>query len=296
MPPIAVIGLIIAAGSAAPGALAHSALAAPAAPDALCLMLESAARANGLPPTFFARLIWRESRFRPAAVGPVTSSGERAQGIAQFMPKTAAERRLLDPFNPVLALPKAAEFLRELHTRFGNLGLAAAAYNAGPRRVREWLDGSGRMPLETRNYVRAITGRPIETWIGSKDGWAAAPFDCSTIIARLKWEPTPYVQSLERRIEASATRPWAVQLAAGFSRESVLAAYQRAIVRFGHLFDRHDPIISKALVRSRGTRALIQARVGADTRAQADTLCARLRQSGGACMVLRQRPAAAGEK
>ena len=63
---------------------------------------------------FFARVIWQESRFRADAVGPLTRSGRRAQGIAQFMPGTAAERRLLDPFDPVQALPKSAEFLKEL--------------------------------------------------------------------------------------------------------------------------------------------------------------------------------------
>ena len=56
--------------------------------EAICLMVESAARANDLPLEFFARLIWQESRFQADAVGPTTRSGERAQGIAQFMPGT----------------------------------------------------------------------------------------------------------------------------------------------------------------------------------------------------------------
>jgi soluble lytic murein transglycosylase-like protein len=46
------------------------------------------------------------------------------------MPMTAAERLLRNPFDPAEALPKSAEFLRELQEQFGNLGLAAAAYNA----------------------------------------------------------------------------------------------------------------------------------------------------------------------
>src|SRR5262249_41134751 len=104
--------------------------------ESLCLMIESAARAQNLPLEFFARVIWQESRFQPGVVGPRTRSGDRAQGIAQFMPRTAAERGLLDPFDPVQALPKSAEFLRELADQFGNLGLAAAAYNAGPGRLR----------------------------------------------------------------------------------------------------------------------------------------------------------------
>src|SRR5258706_2271363 len=132
--------------------------------EAMCLMIESAAKANDLPLEFFARVIWQESRFQSDAVGPVTRNGQRAQGIAQFMPGTANERRLLDPFDPVQALPKSAEFLGELRDQFGNLGLAAAAYNAGPRRVQEWLAGSGPMPQETRNYVSAITGSTVEDW------------------------------------------------------------------------------------------------------------------------------------
>src|SRR5262249_2331441 len=74
--------------------------------ESLCLMIESAARAQNLPLEFFARVIWQESRFQPGVVGPRTRSGDRAQGIAQFMPRTAAERGLLDPFDPVQALPK----------------------------------------------------------------------------------------------------------------------------------------------------------------------------------------------
>ena len=133
-------------------------------------MIESAARANDLPLEFFARVIWQESRFQSDAVGPVTRNGQRAQGIAQFMPGTASERRLLDPFDPVQALPKSAEFLSELRNQFGNLGLAAAAYNAGPRRVQEWLAGTGAMPQETRNYVSAITGTTVDDWAAAGKG------------------------------------------------------------------------------------------------------------------------------
>src|ERR1700716_1079057 len=132
--------------------------------EAMCLMIEAAAKANDLPLEFFARVIWQESRFQSAAVGPVTRNGHRGQGIPQFMPGTANERRLLDPFDPVQALPKSAEFLSELRNQFGNLGLAAAAYNAGPRRVQEWLAGTGPMPQETLNYVVAITGISVDAW------------------------------------------------------------------------------------------------------------------------------------
>jgi hypothetical protein len=80
-------------------------------PETICGTIAAAARTNGLPVDFFARLIWRESRFQLHQVGPVTRTGERAQCIAQFMPGTAAERHLLDPFNPVEALLKSANLL-----------------------------------------------------------------------------------------------------------------------------------------------------------------------------------------
>ena len=182
--------------------------------NSICLMLESAARAYELPLEFFARLIWRESRFRAEAIGPRTRSGKRAQGIAQFMPATAAERALLDPFDPVQALPKSAEFLQELRRRFGNLGLAAAAYNAGPRRVQEWLNGTGGMPQETRDYVIAITGRTVDDWATMTDHWPTRDIGCGEMMALLKEEPTPYIAALEQRIVSGNARPWGVQLAA----------------------------------------------------------------------------------
>jgi hypothetical protein len=174
-----------------------------------CELLESAARANGLPVEFFARVIWQESRFQEDAMGPITQSGKRALGIAQFMPSTAAERNVLDPFNPVQALPKSAEFLRDLRDEFGNLGLAAAAYNAGPRRIKEWLAGSGPLPSETRNYVLAITGRAIEAWSkAGVDDYQKSGRRCGELMALLKHprQPSHSARALERRPMADTTQ------------------------------------------------------------------------------------------
>ena len=63
-----------------------------------------------------------------------------------------------------MSLPKSAELLRELRAQFGNLGLAAAAYNAGPQRVRDWLAGKRGLPSETLAYVRSVTGHSAEEW------------------------------------------------------------------------------------------------------------------------------------
>ncbi len=263
--------------------------------EAMCLMIESAAKVQDLPLEFFARVIWQESRFQSDAVGPVTRSGQRALGIAQFMPGTANERRLLDPFDPVQALPKSAEFLSELRQQFGNLGLAAAAYNAGPRRVQEWLAGSGPMPQETRNYVIAITGASVDDWAaaaknGNRNGKMldrAPTSSCRELMALLKRAPNPFVTQLEQHVKLGADRLWGVQLAAGFNRDKALAMYSRAMRQLSAVIGDRDPSLLGTMLRSRGTRIFYQVRIGTDTRPAADDLCNRIRRAGGACFVLR---------
>jgi hypothetical protein len=127
----------------------------------VCAALADAAIDNDLPTPFLIRLIWQESRFRQNVVSPVG-----AQGVAQFMPETAAQRGLDDPFDPLQAVRASAQLLRDLFKQFGNLGLAAAAYNAGPKRVQDWLAKRSTLPQETRDYVQHITGAAAESWKG----------------------------------------------------------------------------------------------------------------------------------
>jgi hypothetical protein len=129
----------------------------------VCDTLVQSAQSNALPIPFFIRLLFQESGFRPDVV-----SHAGAQGIAQFMPETAASVGLDNPFDPLQAIAASARLLRNLVTKFGNLGLAAAAYNAGPRRIHDWLARKSKLPQETQHYVKTITGRPAETWKGRK--------------------------------------------------------------------------------------------------------------------------------
>ena len=136
--------------------------AAPA--DPLCEAIRSAAAEHDIPIGFLARLLWQESRFRAREV---SSAG--AQGIAQFMPETAVEMGLKDPFDPFEAIPASARFLRKLFDQFGNLGLAAAAYNAGEGRIEKWLSRRASLPRETRAYVKIITGNKAEEWTDAEN-------------------------------------------------------------------------------------------------------------------------------
>ncbi|WP_346892088.1 tetratricopeptide repeat protein [uncultured Roseibium sp.] len=125
----------------------------------VCTKIEAAAQAHALPPAFLARLIWTESRFDPDAISPMG-----AEGIAQFMPSTAKVWGLEDPFEPMTAITASANLLGHLWKGYGNAGLAAAAYNAGEKRVDAWLRGRSGLPGETRGYVYAITGHSANDW------------------------------------------------------------------------------------------------------------------------------------
>ena len=258
--------------------------------QALCRMIEGAAGSHRLPVDFFTRLIWQESSFRPHV-----TSGAGAQGVAQFMPGTAAERGLVDPFDPEQAIPKSAGLLADLRQRFGNLGLAAAAYNGGPARVEAWLAGRGSLPGETRNYVSAITGRTAEAWRPGEAAVADAetPTRCLVLVAGFRrGTDRRVIEAYRGPIEESSLAlspiaPWGVQVAGNFSKELALASYARAFTRHGDILGEVVPMVIGTRLRSRGTQAFYRVRIPATTRVAAINLCARLQKAGGACVVLK---------
>jgi hypothetical protein len=245
----------------------------------LCGIVEASAKAEGLPVDFFTKLIWRESSFRPTAVSPAG-----AQGVAQFMPGTANERGLIDPFDPASAIPASARFLNELKLRFGNLGLAAAAYNAGPTALARWLAGKGSLPFETQDYVLAVTGHDPEEWRSEKPPADAAPgsgSSCLSLIAAL------HVTSPASGVVSGWFAPWGVQIAASFSRGSALRAFARARHDYASVIGDMNPFVLGSVLRSRGWRPFYRVRLPAQTGGEARRLCARIQAVGGACAVLR---------
>jgi hypothetical protein len=258
-----------------------------ASPDEICRTLAQAAVDNQLPVEFFTRVIWQESRFDPEAVSP-----KGAQGIAQFMPQTASGRGLTNPFEPLQALRESASYLRELRTTFrGNLGLAAAAYNAGPGRVEAWLAGRRGLPSETRAYVRIITGQTADAWaMPQPPQWPAPsiPKDvpCIDIAKLIAVHPQPPRPPLSN----PAWGPWGVQLAGNWSEQGVLAAYEQ--LRRKHLSVLGDRLPLVLTVRLAGMGAVPKylVRVSESSRTSADALCAKLRAQGGACVVVRNPP------
>lgn len=249
--------------------------------DTICDHIETAAGSHDLPVAYLTRLIWRESSFRPGAVSP-----KGAQGIAQFMPATAAERGLADPFEPELAIAAAASFLTDLKTRFGNLGLAAAAYNGGPQRVADWLAGSGGLPSETLRFVRLVTGRPAGDWADldgqpSRDALESArPVKCRDVVAAIA-RPSRTVYAAG----PSPTAPWGVQVAGHFSRDRALSIYANLQQRYESVLADRAPMVVGTRNRSRGAAVFFDVRVPAETKDEASALCAQIKAAGGGCIV-----------
>src|SRR5262245_50716496 len=255
----------------------------------ICRVVSVAASDNGLPLDFFTRLIWQESRFNPDAVSP-----KGAQGIAQFMPRTASWRGLVNPFEPLEALREAASYLRELRTTFrGSLGLAAAAYNAGPGRVEAWLAGRGGLPGETRAYVRAVTGHEAESWASQQPPeWEPAALPKGGNCVEIAKLITAAPRAPSRAPTASpAWGPWGVQLAGNWSQGGVLATYEQLRRTYNPVLRDRLPLVLQAKLPGRRGAAKYIVRVSEATRPKADALCAQLRAAGGACIVLRNPPA-----
>ncbi len=252
----------------------------PTASD-ICRAVEQDAAENALPVEFFARVIWQESRFNARAV-----SSRGAEGIAQFMPQTADWRGLADPFNPIEALRHSASYIGDLRNRFGNLGLAAAGYNAGPGRVSAWLAGQRPLPSETRNYVAIITGWTADEWASPAPAQTAATtipqgVPC-TRLANLILAPKKEAQ----RIAAYVPR-WGAQLTANWSESRAWATYRALQKEYASLIGDREPIVLRARLPAMGVATRYIIRIADDKRGPLNKLCGKIIAAGGACVVLR---------
>jgi hypothetical protein len=267
------LALTLIAGAAfAPAARAASA-------SIFCPVIEQEARKNDLPVEFFTRLIWQESRFAPDAISPAG-----AEGVAQFMPETASSRGLANPFEPVEALRESAAYLHELLQSFGNLGLAAAAYNAGPGRLSRWLKGQAELPLETIDYVSAVTGHSIAEWTTKPSPDLSDEHSCAELAANLK------IKSLSALFESPLNnpqwKPWGIQLAGNWHQGLVLASFERIRRLYPSVIGETKPYIMRTHLP--GVRvANFAVRIMKDSREEANRFCAQLEAVGGACAVLR---------
>lgn len=250
----------------------------------LCHAIEVLAARHAVPPDYFARLIWRESLFRPNAVSP-----KGAEGIAQFMPGTARLRGLEDSFNIIAALEASSRYLSELNVQFGNFGLAAAAYNAGEAGLRNFI-ANGRLPTETRDYVFAITGYPVENWKHNPPEKAAPALDDSRsfLDACIRLADTRTMND-PVLLSSADWAPWGVQLAAHYNPAVANRLFTRAIGQLSEPLNAERALIVRQRGGNFGSRPRYAARIGRETRAEANTLCGDIRRAGVPCTVFRNR-------
>ncbi|QKV19848.1 lytic transglycosylase domain-containing protein [Oricola thermophila] len=253
--------------------------AKPVDTNRICELVEAAATENNLPPAFLARVIWKESRFDP---GHVSRTGER--GISQFGPGLAFERGLRDSFDAAEAIPALAAYLAELRDRFGNIGLAAAAWDAGEGQVTRWLEKGGFLPIRTEDYLLAVLGELPIVYRGTGTEIAVPPLQQGRTFA----ESCPDIPRLGDAILLSdADRPaWGAQVAGHFNRENALKQWTLLKERHPRLLDGLEPAIFGA--RSHlGRNRIHVVQIPAESRAEAAAFCARMRAAGEACVVTR---------
>ena len=113
-------------------------------------LVETAASRWNVDADLISSVIATESNFNARAI-----SRKNARGLMQLMPSTAARLGVHDVFDPKQNIDAGTRYLGDLLQRFRNdMGLALAAYNAGPERVEQY----GRIPpyAETASYVRRV--------------------------------------------------------------------------------------------------------------------------------------------
>ncbi|WP_152047271.1 lytic transglycosylase domain-containing protein [Aureimonas psammosilenae] len=245
----------------------------------ICDLIAENATLVGMAPDFFARLIWKESRFDESARSPVG-----AQGIAQFMPYTAKERGLANPYDKREALKHSATYLRDLRSELGSWGLAAAAYNGGINRVKRWMQSGGRLPYETEDYVLSITAQPASWFREEKREADVRPLDAKLEFAvacrRLPITPTRAVFAVA---ESAAMRPWGAQIAGNANEAIAVRVFHKLQDRYPDVLGGVKPIVMRVRPLS-GPRRITAIRIGADSRKEANAFCARY---SGDCVVLR---------
>ena len=120
--------------------------------------INQASRRFDVPERWIREVMRQESGGRQNATSRVG-----AMGLMQVMPGTYGELRRrhglgADPYHPWDNLMAGTAYIRQMYDLYGAPGFLAA-YNAGPRRLEDYLWGSRGLPEETRNYVARVGPR-----------------------------------------------------------------------------------------------------------------------------------------
>jgi hypothetical protein len=204
--------------------------------------IQEASNRFDVPETWIRSVMRVESGGNEYLNGQLITSSVGAMGLMQVMPQTYDELRdryslTDDPFDPHQNILAGTAFLREMYDIYGSPGFLAA-YNAGPRRLDDYLSNSRPLPNETRRYVAmigpniagvypvnrspaedyAMNALPIDIPAGTRYGRAMHPSSGrsgggrvpargSVQVAQLPEPPRPGVQSLPQQYALSMPPP-----------------------------------------------------------------------------------------
>ena len=254
----------------------------PPTADDICRTIEQSAAENGLPVEFFARVIWQESRFNAFAV-----SNKGAQGIAQFMPRTADARGLS---RPVRSDRGAASFGGLFARADGSVRQSRACrgrLQCRPR-ARERLafgqaHAAGRDPQLRRRHHR-LDGRRMGVGLaaGEKRRRRFPQGVPCTRLANLILAPKEKAQQI-----AAYVPRWGAQLTSNWSESRAWETYRTLQRQYASLIGDREPIVLRGRLPGMGAVSRTIIRIGDDSRAPLDALCNKLIAAGGACVVLR---------
>ncbi|TGS90009.1 lytic transglycosylase domain-containing protein, partial [Mesorhizobium sp. M2D.F.Ca.ET.178.01.1.1] len=147
---------------------------------------------------------------------------------------------------------------------YGNLGLAAAAYNAGENRVSRWLGSGGFLPMETESYVFDVMGEPVDKFSDGSYAGNIEPLDAKASFA-VACRKLPVIMSQTVAMASINVKPWGVQVAGNFRRSAAVGQWLRVRSRFPALLSNHDPVVSRVRTPI-GRRGIYAVRIGADSR------------------------------
>lgn len=181
----------------------------PAEPDRIESSIAGAALRFGLPADWIRAVIRAESGGDPLAL-----SRAGAMGLMQLMPSTYADLRSryglgADPYQVQDNILAGSAYLRELHDRYGPLGMLAA-YNAGPGRWEEHVRTGRALPPETARYLAKLgsaIGIPALELASSPGSAAAARQDADTLFVRRGDSPAAVPHPAGSRLIAAEPAP-----------------------------------------------------------------------------------------
>ena len=122
--------------------------------------ITEASKRFDVPERWIREVIRQESGGRTHMNGAPITSSAGAMGLMQVMPGTYEELRAKhglgpDPYHPYDSIMAGTAYIREMYDLYGSPGFLAA-YNAGPRRLEDYLYRNRGLPSETRRYVASI--------------------------------------------------------------------------------------------------------------------------------------------